>query len=99
MPPRFLQTGKEEIGASQQENLWHGRVPAGERGQVLIDHRFEQRGDDLFDGYPGLEQRIGIRLGEDAALAAVLMQRVSLIAHFREELWRDIQLARGFLVD
>jgi hypothetical protein len=95
MPPRFLQASKKEIGPAQQENLRQGCIPAGQRRQVLINHCFEQRSDDLFDGHAGLEQRIGIRLSEDAALAADFMQRVSLITHFREPLERDLQFARG----
>ena len=95
MPPRLLQTGKEEIGPTQQENLRQGSIPAGERRQVLINHRFEQGSDDLFDRYPGLEQRIGIRFGEYAALAADFMQRISLVTHFREPLERNFELARG----
>ena len=56
--------------------MGHRRVALGERGEVLVDHRLEQAGDDFLDRHAGLDQRVGVGLGEDAALGADLVQRI-----------------------
>src|SRR5260370_28402959 len=95
MPPCFLQTGKEKIGATQEKNLWKRRVATSEGRDGMIDDGLEQRGDDLLDGHSGFQKRVGIGFGEDAALAAHFVECVSRIAHFREFFGRDLELARG----
>src|SRR5262245_65016574 len=40
-PPRFLQTSKEQIGPTEEENFRKRRVAFGERGQILVDHGLE----------------------------------------------------------
>src|SRR5206468_5131529 len=97
MTPRFLQTLEEEVGAAEQQHLGRGRVALGQGGQVLVDDRLEEAGDDLLDRHAGLHQRVGVGLGEDAALARDLVEAHALVRHRGQTLAGHLQLARGLL--
>src|SRR4029450_4193103 len=66
-------------------------------GQVLVHHRLEQAGDDLLHGHARLHERVGVGLGEDAALAADLVEAHALVGHVGQALARHRELARGLL--
>ena len=70
MAPGLLQALEEQVRAAEQQHLGRRRVALGQRGEVLVDHRLEQAGDDLLDRHAGLHQRVGVGLGEDPALAS-----------------------------
>jgi hypothetical protein len=97
VPPRLLQPREEQIGAAEQEHLGHRRIALGERGQVLVDDGLEEARDDLLDGHAGLHQGIGVRLGEDPALAAHLVEALAVVRHVRQPPARHLQLARRLL--
>ena len=97
MPPRLLQSLEEQVGAAEQQHFRRRRVALGQRGQVLVDHRLEQAGDDLLDRHARLHQRVGVGLGEDPALAGDLVQAHALVGQFGQLLARHLQLACGLL--
>lgn len=97
VPPGLLQADEEEVWSAEQQDFRQRRAALGQRGEILVDHRVEQRSDDLLHRHARLQQRIGIGLGEDAALAADLVQRATVVAHLRELLQGNLQLARGLL--
>ncbi len=96
--PGFLQAVEEKIGAAEQQDLRQRRIAAGQRRQVLIDHSLKQRGNDFFHRHSRLQQRVGVGFGEDAALAADLVQRMSRVSHLGERLGSNFKLA-GCLLD
>ena len=98
MAPRLLEALEEEVRAAQQEDGGHRRVALGQRGQVLVDHRLEQARDDLLDGDAGLDQRVRVGLGEDAALGADLVEAEPRVRHGGQPLGRHLELA-GRLLD
>jgi hypothetical protein len=95
-PPRFLKPVEEQVRPAQQQDVGKRRVPLGEGGQVLVDHRLEQAGDDLLDGDAGVHQGVGVALGEDAALGGDRVDGVSCESHPRQ-IVRHSQLAGGLL--
>ncbi|GBC78647.1 hypothetical protein HRbin08_02143 [bacterium HR08] len=97
MAPRLLQPLEEEVRSAQEQDFGHRRIAARERRQILIDDGLKERGDDLLDRDARLEQRVGIRLGEDATFAADLMERISLVAHLRKSFQGDLQFPRRLL--
>ena len=97
MPPRLLQAAEEEIGSAEQQHVGTRRVPFRERREVLIDDRLVEARDDLGHRHTGLHQRVGVGLGEDAALRADLVERLTGVARAGQLLGRDLQLARGLL--
>ena len=98
MAPGFLQTLEEQVRSAEQQHLGHRRVALRQRGEVLVDHRLEQAGDDLLDRHAGLDQGVGVGLGEDAAFRADLVQRsCPRRASAARRSRRDLQLARGLL--
>src|SRR5437899_10226917 len=97
MAPRLLESLEEEVGAAEQQHLGRRRVALGQRGQVLVDDRLEQAGDDLLDRHPGLHQSVRVGLGEDAALARDLVQGHALVGQLGQPLAGHLQLARGLL--
>ena len=96
-PPGFLQPLEKQIRPAEQQNFRRRRVPARQRGEVLIDDRLEQGSDDFIDGDAGLEQRVGVGFREDPALAADLVQRVPRVAHFGKRFRSNLQFARRLL--
>ena len=83
-PPGLLQPLEKQIRAAEQQNFGRRRVPARQRGEILVDDRLEQGSDDFIDRHAGLEQRVGVGFRENAALAADLVQRVPRVVHFGE---------------
>src|SRR5439155_23943288 len=79
--PRLLQAGEEEIGPAEQQHFRERRVALGERREVLVDDGLEEARDDLLDRHAGLDQRVGVGLGENAALAADLVQAHARVRH------------------
>ena len=75
---------KNKIRAAQQQHFRGRRVPARQRGQILVDDGLEQGSDDFVDGHARLEQGVGVRFRENSALAADLMERVPRVMHFGE---------------
>ena len=95
--PGLLQAGEEQVRPAEQQHLRRRRVALGQRGEVLVDHRLEQAGDDLLDRHAALDQRVGIGLRENPALGADLVQRLSAVRHLRQRLRRNLQFSRGLL--
>ena len=97
VPPGFLQALEEKVRAAQQQDLGDGGIALGERGEVLVHHRLEEARDDLLDRHAGLHERVGVGLGEDAALAADLVEAHALVGHVGQPLAGHGELARGLL--
>ena len=97
MPPRLLEPPEEEVGPTQQQDLRRRGIALGQGGEVLVDHRLEEAGDDLFHRHPRLHEGVRVRLGEDAALAADLVEAHALVGHVGQPLAGHGELARGFL--
>src|SRR5262249_144691 len=95
--PRLLQAGEEEIGSTEQQHFGERRVALGERREVLVDDGLEEARDDLLDRYAGLDQRVGVGLGEDAALAADLVEAHARVRHRGQALAGHLELARCLL--
>jgi len=96
-PPRLLQALEEEVRPAEQRHFRRRRVPARQRGQVLVHDRLEQRSDDFLDRHAGLEQGIGVGFRKNPAFAADFVKRVTRVAHFGKLFRGNLQLARGFL--
>ena len=97
MTPGLLQAVEKQVRAAEQQHLRRRRVALGERREVLIDHCLVETGNDLLYRNAGLDECVGVGLGEDAALRADLVQRIAGVAHAGEALRGDLELARGLL--
>ena len=95
--PGLLQPFEKQVRSAEQQNFRRGRIPARQRGEILINDGLKKGSDDFIDGDAGLEQRVGVGLRENPALAADLVQRVPRVMHFGKRFRSNLQFARRFL--